>query len=499
MPITRYLKHLDTLLFAIAGYFAVYFFTKYSGVGISPDSIMYASTAESIYKHGNLITFNGSPLTFFPVFYPAALCSSFLFGVDAVAAGPVINGLLFAVVILLSGYCISRFKSASIIYKWLALAAILLSPALLEIYTYLWSETLFIFLTILFLPFFKRYLDSPGVKQLLLAAQIAGLGCITRYAGITVIATGCLMIFANLKLDIKKRIIHAAIFGFASVLPLLVNLLINYFSSGYSTGTRKPSVTMFSENLHYFGVTICDWLGLTEAAYPYGATLSALILIALITCFIWRVMQKGLNRYESIFLSFAVVYAVFILLIATFSRFEQLNSRLLSPIYVPLLIASTSWVPNVINSVKAGYKKWFAAAAIVIMVGFLYNLTLIDLKRYDDEFEYGVPGYSDDDWNTSPFINFLKKNRHIYKPGITVYSDADEAVYFFTGGHAKLVPQKFFRDDVAKFGQQKKFYLVWFNAMANAELISLSDIEKQFRTKKLYGFDDGAIYFVEKP
>ncbi|MCD8739465.1 hypothetical protein LT679_02525 [Mucilaginibacter roseus] len=499
MPKTRYLKHLDTLLFAIAGYFAVYFFTKYSGVGISPDSIMYASAAESIYKHGNLITFNGSPLTFFPVFYPAVLSLSFLFGVDAIKAGPVINGLLFGGVLLLTGYCISRFKKPSVLYKWLVLAAILLSPALLEIYSYLWSETLFIFLTILFVPFFKRYLDSPRIKHLLYVAVVAGLCCITRYAGITVITTGCLMILANAKPELKKRFVHITLFGFAGLLPLIINLLVNYFSSGYSTGTRKPSVTTFGENLHYFGVTICGWLGLTEAAYSYGAMLSALILIALTARFIWQVKQKQINRYETIFLSFAIVYATFILVIASVSRFEQLNSRLLSPMYVPLLLACTDWVPGAIVAFKNNSRKWMAAVAVIIMAGFLYNLTLIDLKRYDDEFEYGVPGYSDDDWNTSPFISFQKKNKHIYKPGIPVYSDADEAVYFFTGGHAKLVPQKFFTADVAKFSQQKKFYLVWFNAMANAELISIADIEKQFRVKKLYGFDDGAIYLMEKP
>ncbi|MCC8407379.1 hypothetical protein LJ707_00440 [Mucilaginibacter sp. UR6-1] len=496
---SKIIRHIDTLLFAIAGYLAVYFFTKYSGVGISPDSIMYASTAESIYKHGNLITFNGTPLTFFPVFYPTVLSSSFLFGADAVKGGPVINGLLFGGVILLTGYCISRFKTPSIIYKWLVLAAILLSPALLEIYSFLWSETLFIFLTILFIPLFKKYSDSPGIKQLLLAALVAGLCCITRYAGITVIATGCLMLLFDARRSLKKRLINTLVFGATAIAPLLINLLVNYLSSGLSTGTRKPSITSFGENLHYFGVVICDWLGLTDITYAYGALLSALILVALIINFAWRVLHKDLNRYENLFLLYTIVYALFILLIATFSRFERLNSRLLSPMYVPMLIACTGWIPGAVKAIKTNNRKWATAAAVTIIAGFLYNLTLIDLKRYDDEFEYGVPGYSDDDWNTSHFINFLKQNKHMYKPGIPIYSDADEAVYFFTGGHAKLVPQKFFTADVAEFNRQTQFYLVWFNAMANTELISLTDIEKQFRVKKLYGFDEGAIYLVSKP
>ena len=68
MKLTPYLKNLDSLIAAIIGYYAIYLFTSYSGVGLSPDSIMYASTATNMQAHGSILTFNKTPLVFFPVF-----------------------------------------------------------------------------------------------------------------------------------------------------------------------------------------------------------------------------------------------------------------------------------------------------------------------------------------------------------------------------------------------------------------------------------------------
>ncbi|RYY34635.1 MAG: hypothetical protein EOP46_12780 [Sphingobacteriaceae bacterium] len=499
MLFSRYFKNIDTLIAAIAGYYIIQLFTAYSGVGISPDSIMYASTAESIYKHGNLITFNGTPMVFFPVFYPAFLSISFLFGYNAVEAAPVINGLLFAATIFLCGWMLSRSKPAYMIYKWLILITIILSPALLEIFTYLWSETLFVLLIMLFVVTLKQYIDKPTLKWLLLSAFVAALCCLTRYAGLAIVATGGLLILIHNILPFKKRILHTLAFGFASVSLLAINMLVNQFATGLATGTRKPSVTPFSENLYYFGVVLCDWLGLNETAHPYGSALTIIIIVALIVGFILVVLKDRVKTYAGICMAFTIIYSLFILIIATISRFEQLSSRLLSPMFIPMLVACTFWVPSMLSTLKKPQRIWLSFLPVLIMAGFLYNYTLINLLRYEWEFEYGVPGYTDDDWNKSAFVSFLKKNKNIYKPGVPIYSDADEAVYFFTGMHAKLVPHRYFKTDADKFLQQEHYYLIWFTHLANKELLGLEDIKKVHQLKKLHEFEEGAVYEVLKP
>src|ERR1700761_3310613 len=121
----RYLKNLDSLIAAVLGFYAIYLFTAYSGVGLSPDSIMYASTATNMQAHGSLMTFNKTPLVFFPVFYPFFLAViQFITRIDPITAGATINSLMFAAVIFTSGYILERFISHSRIYKWLILIAI---------------------------------------------------------------------------------------------------------------------------------------------------------------------------------------------------------------------------------------------------------------------------------------------------------------------------------------------------------------------------------------
>lgn len=495
----QYLKNLDSFIAAIIGFIAVHIYTMYSGVGISPDSIMYASTAKSICTHGNLITFNGTPLVFFPVFYPFFLSVIlFISRVDTISAAPVINGLLFAGVILTSGVIISKFKTYSPVYKWLVLIGITLSPGLLEIYTYLWSETLFILEVMLFVLMYYNYMQKHTAASLVWLSILVAISCITRYAGVTLIGAGGLMLLMDSKLAIRKKIAHALIFGFISISLLVCNLILNRISTGLSTGTREPAVTPLSKNLYYSGNVMCDWLGLPHSAYPYSILIVCLLLLFLVAIIVLRAFTGKINSIENIVIMFAAFYGIFIPVLASVSRFETLNSRLLSPMFVCLLIGITCWVPDMLSGIKLKKQIIYAIPFVALMLFSEYSLAMTDYQRYDDENDYGVPGYSDDDWNKSQFVPFLKSHKNIYRAGIPIYTDADEAVYFFTGATSKLLPHRYFKNTVEQFYGVKHYYLIWFNNLNNPELIGLQDIVKKEQLKLLYQYPEGAVYEYNK-
>lgn len=498
MKLTPYLKNLDSAIAAIIGFYAIYMFTKYSGVGISPDSIMYASTATNIQAHGSLLTFNKSPLVFFPVFYPFFLSIiQFFSGVDPIKAGAMINACLFAAVIFTSGWIMSRFVAHSVIYKWLILIAIILSPGLLEIYSYLWSETLFILEILFFIIAYWRYLQTHSLKALIIVAIITAISCITRYAGVTVVGAGGLMLLLDDKLPVKKKFGHIILFGAISVSLLVGNLVLNSLSTGLSTGTRLPSITPLWENMHYFGTVICDWGAMSSKADPYAAWITGIILLSLVAVLLWKAFKGRINSYENVVIAFAIVYGLFIVISASISRYERINSRLLSPMFIPLLIACTSWVPDVIAMIRSKAKYALSAVAIILMLAFEYSTLLVDLQRYDDEMDYGIPGYSDDDWNKSEFVAYLRQHKNLFKPDVPIYTDADEAVYLFTGMSSTVIPHKYFKNDVAKFYAQKHFYLIWFDNLTNSELLSLEDIMAHKKLVKIGGVKEGTIYLVE--
>jgi hypothetical protein len=579
MTAKRYLNNVDSFIAACIGFYVIYLYTAYSGVGISPDSIMYASTATNIQAHGSLLTFNKHPITFFPVFYPFFLgVIQFISGVDPIKAGAMIGAFLFGGVIFTTGWIMSRFLSdsrtwtlerikqskllggwkililvaillivdyiiaarlsykvavpdnlawlssslfkpapgsvycwfliitrielivmaASSSYKRLILAAIILSPGLLEIYTYLWSETLFILEILFFIVAYWRYLQNHTLKSLLWVGIITAIACITRYVGITIIGAGGLLLLLDDQLPWKKKIGHILFYGGVSVCLLVANLVLNSRSTGLSTGTREPSITPFTENLHYFGTVISDWGALGEGAHRYAILIGSIILLALIGILLWKAFKRKINSYENIIIAFAIVYGLFIVIWASIQRFERINSRLLAPMFIPLLIACTSWVPNVLRLIRSNAKYVLAALAVILMLAFECATYQVDWQRYDDEGDYGVPGYSDDDWNKSEFVVYLKHHKKLFTPTVPIYTDADEAVYLFTGLSSTLVPHKFFQKDVQKFYSTKYFYLVWFDNLSNTELLGLQDIMQHKKLVKIASVKQGEIYYCDE-
>lgn len=501
MKLSPYLKNLDSFIAAIIGYYAIYLFTSYSGVGLSPDSIMYASTATNLQAHGSILTFNKTPLVFFPVFYPFFLgVIQFITRVDPITAGATINSCLFAAVIFTTGWILENFTSHARIYKWLILIAIILSPGLLGIYSFLWSETLFIFESLLFIIAYRHYLQSHTTKALLIAAFITAITCITRYAGITIVGTGGLMLLLDTDLPIKKKVKHILIYGLVSISLLVGNLIMNRINTGLSTGTREPSITPFVDNLHYFGVVIWDWAALrTDKADPYAAFITSFIFIALAGILVWKTYRHRIDSVENIVVTMALVYGLFIVVSASISRYERINSRLIAPMFIPLLIACTSWVPDVLRLIKNKVAKYaLSGVAILLMLAFEYSTVLVDYQRYDDESDYGVPGYSDDSWNKSEFVQYLRKHQHEFKPGIPIYSDADEAVYLFTGMSSTLIPHKLQTNLVQKMYAEKRFYLIWFDNLYNSELISLQDIMAHKKLVKIGSAKQGEIYYYDE-
>ena len=69
----------------------------------------------------------------------------------------------------------------------------------------LWSETLFILLSLLFFVAFTKYLNSHTLRSLMGAAVIAAFAFVTRYAGITLLLTGGFLLLFDGRLVIKKK------------------------------------------------------------------------------------------------------------------------------------------------------------------------------------------------------------------------------------------------------------------------------------------------------
>ena len=81
-----------------------------------------------------------------------------------------------------------------------------------------------------------------------------------------------------------------------------------------------------------------------------------------------------------------------------------------------------------------------------------------------------------------------------FKKGYTIYSDANDAFYFFTGRQGLFLPHKENKAGILHFIHNRHCYVVWFNDGENPDLVGLDIITKVKKMKLVKQFDDGAIY-----
>ncbi len=344
-------KHWDALIASIVASAFIYFFTRHSGIGISPDSVNYESAATNIRDHFSFTDFNGLPLVDFPLGYPSFLAFvSWITGIPVLQLAPVLNCFLFSGVIILTSVVIAGYQKTSHVYKACILALLACSPCLLEVYSMLWSETVFIFLIMLFIVSLHNYFRTQYGFHLILVALIVALALVTRYAGITLLASGFFLVLFNSGLARNKKIKHLIVFTLTSCSLVIANLVRNSSAAGHITGVREKAIRTFSDNIYQVGATVSEWLPFLHGHETLASILFLVILLSA-ACFLvyYLLQQQYFTSYQNIVACFFVVYAFFIIIIASISRFEELTSRLLSPLYIPMLLTGSSWVIGVMQ------------------------------------------------------------------------------------------------------------------------------------------------------
>jgi hypothetical protein len=200
--------------------------------------------------------------------------------------------------------------------------------------------------------------------------------------------------------------------------------------------------------------------------------------------------------FEDIAALFCLVFAGFMLVTATFSKYELFSSRLLCPLFMPLLWALTGWLPRWVVG-RSGARRWIMPAlGLVVWIGFQYNQLSQDYETYDGVKDAGIPGYTEDPWPDSPLITFLQKNKPLFTPGYRIYSNGADAFYLYTGIRCILLPEKVFPKEVDKYYGGGHQFLVWFNDIDNPDVLALPEILKHKTLITLKQFSNGSIYIT---
>lgn len=218
-----------TVVIGLIGLALLIYFTRY-GAAVRGDSVRYVMGARNLITGKGYSRISGGgeiyPETGFAPFLSFVLAGFGLFQMDMYLAGRILNILLYAANLVLLGLLIFKFTRSGLA---LALGSLLFisSKVIFEWHAWLMTEPLFIFLSLLSLFCLAEYIHSNSARYLILAALAAGAASITRYIGVSIIATNGILILLFGKDDLKKRLAHGLLFGVLSTAPFLLWMLRN--------------------------------------------------------------------------------------------------------------------------------------------------------------------------------------------------------------------------------------------------------------------------------
>lgn len=488
--------HWDALFAAAFAFVWIAFYTSHSGIGISPDSVAYLSTANHFVESFEFTDYNNLPLVNFPLGYPLLLgFIKIIFFTELITAAPILNGLLLSAVLYTSSYLLYQVNIKHAFYRLLILCFILSSPGIVEVYSMLWSETLFILLGLLFIVTFHKYLQTEQLKWLLIAAFIAAFAIIVRYVGITLLISGGILILLYYQLNWRIKLKHIGWLALVGCSLPLLNIARNNILTQTVAGVRQSSLKSFQTNLQD-GINVLGyWFPNSENDSSTTILIIGIILMMMVMVLLfYRLIQQQFYPTIITILSvFVVVYASFMLFIASVSRFETLSSRLLIPLYIPLVVLIAYCFYQWIVATKYFKKGIFMIAFSVWYAIGMNHHYQTHVFNWEGIGYAGIPGYSDDLWTGSPLLQFMKAHHANYQAPI--YSNANDAVFFLANMQANPLPHKDLPQEISPFLQHKNIYLVWFEYGKNPDLIDDTFIRANFKQAKEWQFKDGSIFY----
>lgn len=463
------------ILFGIIGSVLIILTTINYGLGLSPDSIAYLATANNLLLGKAFISFDAQPLLEWPPLYSTVIyLISFSFNISTSVSAVLLNALLFGMAIYHFGMILDKclFPKSLIIA---GLLFVIFSIPVFGVSIWMWSEVLFITITLLFFRLLDSYLEEANFIQLIMLAIITSLAILTRYIGVVILLTTIISILLFHKNTIKKNIILIFTYSVLSLLPVVIWLIRNYLISGTFFGRRGSTKNSFFPNLFASIEKISEWF-IPDALVSiklFGLFLFIITAIWLVLILLKKINYKNIlhklnNRKLVIVSLFILIYLITIVILSSLKSFDPIGSRLLSPLYLPvtfLLLLITKSIYNHINKLR--YK-------VLLFTFLMLSLSYPIFTTYHTaitHYKYGS-GYSGNSWPKNEKEIWLDKIKKSYISVPVVYSNDPFAVYYLINLYSKWSPIKGFGDSdeiyvqlnelIGVWPPEKESYLIWF-------------------------------------
>ena len=380
------------IVLSLVGVMFVLLRTSSPGLGISPDSRNYLAASSSLLAGDGYQNHDGTPYVNWPPLFPTLLAAIDAAGLDPVEAGRFANAAIMGLVIFAAGQ-LFRMHIASTALALLGTASVLLSWSIIRTFLRLWTEPLFTLLALLFVIYLSNFLHERKMRTLLLISVLAALAWLQRYAGLTFVLTGLVLIgFWTRDTPWRERFVYSTIFGIIAATPMVIWLVRTYVVASTLTGDHGPSSYTTIEAIGKTLRSVGNWF--VPADMPFSVVPMVMVLIVglgALTLVVLRYRRGGMPRLESVRLgtvaTFIVIYSVFITVMVMSGRAFEAGDRFFSPIYVFVMFFAflgiaeiSSWSDRLVQGGLRAERLYLIFGVILILAGISFNQwTLSDL------------------------------------------------------------------------------------------------------------------------
>ncbi|HZQ07866.1 MAG TPA: hypothetical protein VFD70_14880 [Anaerolineae bacterium] len=489
--------------FALIGELIILFATQRYGIALQSDSVGYIQVAREILQGRSI----PSSFTLQPPLYPALLAFSALITFsDPLTISIWVNAFLFAGVIFLSGILLLRHLENFPALALLGTIGVLFSRALLGMALTAFSELLFILLSLVLFFSLEKFVGTNRRGWLALAIVATACACLTRYIGATLIATGALALLWMLRANRTRAFVSAGVFAVLSALPLVAWAIRNIIASGDPFGPRAASRYTLLENVALTMGTVANWFVPDSWAWIFY-----MLGILLVGVWLWtRFVQKAhYAQAPSLapYIFYVIIFVAFLVITSTITAYNRIGTRLLSPIYVPLLLVMLVLFNQVWESLRVGFSKRLLNGAALGLVGLLFLFPVqTDWTTISRARAQGAGGYNTTQWRASETIHYVRTHRgELTDPIIT---NGPDVLYILADVNAISVLPKFQyasnerayeADTLRGVYPPKPSTLVWLtNSERDDFLFTLPELQELTHLTLVTQLQDGAVYRMER-
>jgi hypothetical protein len=479
------------------------------GAGTSPDSIVYAAGARSLLAGDGFRLPDGRATSHHMPLYSLLLAGAGVFGFAPVQAARIVNVLLFIVNILLVAWLAAQLIPTGGGRRfWLPIIAALLiavSPVMIEIHVMLWTEALFLTLSLLGAHWLARALASDQ-RSFYMAAGAFGLAFLTRYAGAALVAAGGAAFLLLSDLPLGKRFWKAAWFSGLAAAPGVLWMGRNLLAAGTAANRQLAWHPPGLEKIQLAFNTLASWHLAPRMASAWVkalplAILSAAILITLLRYLCQPDWRRSAGYLPAALAVIILVYGAFLLVsLALLDANTPLDNRILSPVFAWGVVLVVFVVERMLTVFAGAHiMRWMLMLLAVVFIG---SYTLNATEIISAGFNHGL-GFNHTQWRTSPTLAALRQAA----PGVQIYSNSPEAIYFQADRVAQRLPAKYlpavarenpaFHQEIEQMGKmvaEQSAIVVWFRAVQSKAMPGEAELIELLPLRAESSLADGVIY-----